>query len=124
MRLKNTIENLLPQRVRERKRQMEVAIAEECAKKPRTMSVALSEVLAAHDMSLPYEGAVSFERTGAVGLADGQHLRAQAGRFPSLCCFWGLFHRSVVVWGWFCCGGRTACEAHERAAAARCVGYA
>ena len=44
--LKDTIENLFPQRVREQRQQMEASLAEECAKKPKTGLLWLSDVLA------------------------------------------------------------------------------
>lgn len=75
VRLKNTIESLLPQRVRERKRQMEVTRAEECAKRPRT--TALSELLGTSDFQLPFERTMPFERMGGLGVVEGQDLRTQ-----------------------------------------------
>lgn len=79
VRLKNTIENLFPQRVRERQRQVAAAITEECAKKPRTGTFSLTEVLANHMPGVPmsFENTVAFERPAAVMPSEGQPVRAQ-----------------------------------------------
>ena len=82
--LKNTIENLFPQRVREQQRQMEASLAEECAKKPRTGPLWLSDVLANQMPGIPItlKSTATFERPTGMVPSESQHLRVQ----PSELC--------------------------------------
>ena len=76
-RLKNTIENLFPQWVREQQWQMEASIAEECAKKPKTGLLWLSDVLANQIPGIPitFESTATFERPTGMVPSESQHLR-------------------------------------------------
>ena len=86
-RLKNTIENLFPQRVREQQWQMEASIAEECAKKPRMGPLWLSDVLANQIPGIPitFESTATFERPTGMVPSEGQHLRVQPGELCRGC---------------------------------------
>ncbi|CAD7701601.1 unnamed protein product, partial [Ostreobium quekettii] len=80
VRLKNTIEALFPARVRERQRQRDAEVAEECAKKPRMTTSFRSDDasgnLHAH-VPLSYEEAYE-GASGLLGAGEGRHVHVQS----------------------------------------------